>query len=187
MPLIIYSQSPEPIVYYFFTTVLQIYYLRKMLERAGPDLAPGSIIREVQVFSWIALLCFLLNYMSLLISFIVVGYYALFIAGLTKRYNIRRLMLVTREALIDFIPLGILAYLRLQSGDHRVVYYVRGMSGLGRLSYQALTAYAAGEVSRSASLDAAARVAELTESAWLPRHYRWLDQKWKTPLSWRKR
>ena len=139
MPLIIYSQSPEPIVYYFFTTVLQIYYLRKMLERAGPDLAPGSIIREVQVFSWIALLCFLLNYMSLLISFIVVGYYALFIAGLTKRYNIRRLMLVTREALIDFIPLGILAYLRLQSGDHRVVYYVRGMSGLGRLSYQALT------------------------------------------------
>lgn len=50
-------------------------------------------------------------------------------------------------------------------------------------NHQALTAYAAGKVSQSASLGAAARVAELTESAWLPRHYRWLDQKWKAPQS----
>jgi aryl-alcohol dehydrogenase-like predicted oxidoreductase len=50
-------------------------------------------------------------------------------------------------------------------------------------NYQALAAYAAGRTARSPALQAAARVAELTRQAWLPPHYRWLDQKWKPTLS----
>ncbi len=46
-------------------------------------------------------------------------------------------------------------------------------------NYQALTAYAAGQHAAAPALDAAARVAALTRQAWLPGHYRWLDQKWR--------
>jgi aryl-alcohol dehydrogenase-like predicted oxidoreductase len=47
-------------------------------------------------------------------------------------------------------------------------------------NYQALTAYAAGQHAAAPALAAAARVAALSRQAWLPRHYRWLDQRWRT-------
>ena len=51
-------------------------------------------------------------------------------------------------------------------------------------NYEALTTYASGRLTESPALEAAARVADLTRQAWLPKRYRWLDQKWKTyPLS----
>lgn len=51
-------------------------------------------------------------------------------------------------------------------------------------NYEALATYSSGRPADSPALEAAARVAEETRQAWLPKHYRWLDQKWKThPLS----
>ncbi len=46
-------------------------------------------------------------------------------------------------------------------------------------NYQALATYAAGNSAESPVLSAAAAVARETRGAWLPPHYRWLDQKWQ--------
>lgn len=47
-------------------------------------------------------------------------------------------------------------------------------------NYRALAAYASGKRAHSPTWEAAARVADMTRQAWLPKRYRWLDQKWKT-------
>ena len=45
-------------------------------------------------------------------------------------------------------------------------------------NHQALAGYKDQSLNERAALDAAARVARMSQSSWLPDHYRWLDQEW---------
>jgi len=140
IPLIFYSQSPEPVGYYFLTTAIQILYFLKMIGGQRNNQSRGEIVRSIQIFSRISFILFLFNYMSLLIHVICIGYYVVYIA-ISNRNNmpLRGYIFYVIEAIIDSVPLGILALIRLLVGDQRVVFEVDNITDFFRLSYQFLT------------------------------------------------
>jgi len=138
VPSIIYGQSLQLFVCYFFATTIQLLIFIKIVRQASdfPKRVPAA--RQIQLLTRVSFIAFLLSYMSLIIHLILVTYYIIFVTmGAKKPW--KRLLPVVWEAMLDFIPLGILAYLRFRGGGYRTIYALGGIKKLLFLSYDFLT------------------------------------------------
>ena len=119
VPSIIYAQQIQPSIYYFFTTVLQVFVFLKLLPRdnAPPDF--GRMVRDLLILAQTTVACFLLNYMSLLIFGLLTGIYVLRALFQSEAARARLAVLFKGAgiALFAALPLAILALLRILSGS----------------------------------------------------------------------
>jgi len=140
VPAIIYGQSPQPVIYYFLSTVIQTSVLITVLRRSSPFASVDDVCGDLRLLTRVSLLVFFLNYMSLLICLIYLVYYLAAGAGKWRqRFSVRDYGRILGELFFNLLPLGILAFLRYRVGDHRIVYEVENPVVMGRLIFEALT------------------------------------------------
>ncbi len=135
---IIYGSSPQPVMYYFLSTAIQVWVFVGILQRRPRDSSVEDVMKNVRRLAWVSFLVFFLNYMSLLICVILLGYY-LAAAAVRGHFSLGDSRRVFGEAVLHLLPLGILAFLRYRVGDHHFIYPARSLANLLGLSYDSLT------------------------------------------------
>ena len=140
VPTIIYGRSPQPIMYYFLATVIQVVVFLKILDRCRGTVALEDIFRDIRLLTRVSLLVFFLSYMSILICLIFLVYYLILALGKSgRRFSPREYLRLLGEIGINLLPLGILAFLRYRMGDHRFVFGVENPGEFLRLAFASLT------------------------------------------------
>jgi len=144
VPSIIYSRQIHQAIFYFFSTIVQLYLFVTMIQDLKPNSPLHDIRRKIQVFTRVSVLMLLVNWMSILIYVILIGSYitVVLIKNLPQTGLLKRMFPVVSEVFLDAVPLGILAFLRFRMGDvvrpYMTPYYIDSLLDIPKLFYDLL-------------------------------------------------
>ncbi len=146
VPSIIYGQAMQPSMYYFFSTAVQVYVFVGMVQAVKPFTPAAALFRRLRVFALVSTLLFFANFMSVLVYGMLTGCYVIVIAikGRGRTGAGRKVAVMVLNAAILSVPLAVLTFFRVRSGDvdrayFEGLYYPDSLADAARLVYDFLT------------------------------------------------
>ncbi|MFZ3068873.1 MAG: hypothetical protein WA052_00970 [Microgenomates group bacterium] len=147
IPFILYSQSIQPSIYYFFSSIVQFGIFLSLWREIRSLDSLGKLNKKVLLFGLISTPLFLVNYMSVIVFFILLGTLLMYFLHqvLKNKLALKKLISFSLYALLGSIPYLALTYWRL-GGDETYIrqyfegsYYVNGLTDIFKLIYDTVS------------------------------------------------
>jgi len=147
IPFILYSQSIQPSIYYFFSSVVQFAIFLSLWREVHSLNNLSKLNKRVLLFGLISTPLFLVNYMSVIVFFILLGTLSTYFLHqvIKNKLAIKKLISFSFYALLGSLPYLALTYWRL-GGDETYIrqyfegsYYVNGPTDIFKLIYDTIS------------------------------------------------
>jgi len=146
VPSIIYARQIHQSIWYFLTTVLQLYVFASVAARLRADTTLPSIQRGIQLIARVSLIALLMNWMSIIVfAMLMVCYSILVMTRCRAEGSARRSLIpIAVEIGLESLPVLVLAYLRVRLGGgvrsyFRPHYYIDELSDIPRLTFDLIS------------------------------------------------
>ncbi len=147
IPFILYSQSIQPSIYYFFSSIVQYGIFLSLWQEVHSLNNLNKLNKKVLLFGLISTPLFLVNYMSVIVFFILLGTLLMYFLHqvIKNKLAIKKLISFSLYALLGSLPYLALTYWRL-GGDETYIrqyfegsYYVNGLADIFKLIYDTIS------------------------------------------------
>lgn|GEM_PF-2045617 len=147
IPFILYSQSIQPSIYYFFSSIVQFGIFLSLWREIRSLNNLGELNKRVLLFGLISTPLFLVNYMSVIVFFILLGTLLMYFLHqvIKNKLAIKKLISLCLYALLGSLPYLALTYWRLGGAETYIrqyfegSYYINGPADIFKVIYDTIS------------------------------------------------